>query len=78
MTYSIASGLKENRRLATFHLEDAEEFYRYLKTRYDSEVESWLAICPQDSWKYPILETEWRIRILERRIRYLESQPEIW
>jgi len=78
MPKTIATALRENRRLATFRMEKPEEFVAYLRTRYDSEVESWLYICPKDDWKYTFLLNEQKLRVLERRVRRLQELAEVW
>lgn len=78
MSKSIASSLKDNRRLTTFRMEKPEEFVAYLRTRYDSEIESWLSICPKDDWKYLFLMNEQKLRTLERRVRKLQELAEVW
>lgn len=72
-TQTIAQGLKENRRLVTFQIEDCAEFCDYLKTRYHSELKAWLALCPPDSWKYELLKKELEIRTLKNQISKLEA-----
>ena len=78
MSESIASALKDNRRLASFKIDNPEEFVAYLKTRYNSEVESWLAICSRDDWKYMFLVQEQKIRALQRRVQWLQELAEVW
>ncbi len=75
---SIGSSIKDNRRLVTFSIEKPEEFVNYLKTRYPSELRSWIYRCPKDDWKYPFLIQENEIRILNRRIKELEKLAEVW
>lgn len=78
MSASIASSLRDNRRLATFHIDRPQEFLAYLKTRYDSEVENWMYYCPKNDWKYPFLIREQNIRMAQKRIRYLEELAAEW
>ena len=78
MPKSIASALKDNRRLSTFRMEKAEEFVAYLRTRYDSEVESWLSICPKNDWKYSFLKRENEIRIHAEYIEELKELAKVW
>lgn len=78
MPQSIAAALKDNRRLATFSMEKPEEFLSYLKTRYDSELENWLWLCDKNDWKYSFLVTEMKIRIAEKRLRYLKEMADVW
>jgi hypothetical protein len=75
---SIGSSIKDNRRLVTFSIEKPEEFVEYLKTRYPSELRSWIYRCPKDDWKYPFLVQENKIRILNQRIKELEKLAEVW
>lgn len=78
MTTSIASALKDNRRLTTFKIEKPEEFVAYMRTRYDSEIEGWLSLCREDDWKYMFLIQEQKLRALERRVRQLQELAEVW
>ncbi len=75
---SIGSSIKDNRRLTTFSIEKPEEFVNYLKTRYPSELRSWIYRCPQDDWKYEFLLREVKIRALDRRIKALKELAEVW
>ena len=75
---SIGSSIKENRRLATFSIEKPQEFVQYLKTRYPSELRSWMYLCPKDDWKYSFLAKENEIRALNRRIKELKELAELW
>jgi hypothetical protein len=78
MPKSIASSLKDNRRLATFSIEKPEEFLAYLKTRYDSELRNWYLICSRDDWKYLLIVQELKIRAYAKRIKELEAFAETW
>jgi hypothetical protein len=78
MQDTIASALKDNRRLVTFRMEDAEEFVAYLKTRYVSEIEGWLRICDTDDWKYLFLQRELEMRWAARRLQALKELAEVW
>lgn len=78
MNKSIGASLKDNRRLSTFRMEKPEEFVAYLRTRYDSEIESWLYICPKDDWKYPFLKRENAIRIHAEYIEELKELAKVW
>lgn len=78
MEDSIAQGVKDNRRLASFTMDDVEEFYSRLQGLYNSELEQWLKRCPQDSWKYPLICQEAKIRQLKRRVLTLEAEAEMW
>ena len=62
MTDTVASGLKDNRRLVTFTIDDPHKFVAYLQTRFDSEVISWLYSCKANDWKYEFLVREKQIR----------------
>jgi hypothetical protein len=73
---SVAQGVKDNRRLASFTMEDANEFYARLKGLYNSELEQWLKRCPHDSWKYSLICQEVEIRSLKRTVQELEA--ELW
>lgn len=78
MSESIGAAIKENRRLATFHIDRPQEFLDYLKSRYDSEVENWIRICSESDWKYDFLVRERKIRLAERRLRDLRELAEVW
>ena len=78
MSSSIATALKDNRRLVTFSIEKPEEIVAYLKTRYMSEIQSWIYQCAKDDWKYAFLEREYKIRVYDRRIRELKELAEVW
>ena len=67
-----------NRRLTTFSIEKPEEFVEYLKTRYPSELLSWVYRCPQDDWKYPFIVREREMRALEQQIKALKELAEVW
>lgn len=73
---SVAQGVKDNRRLASFAIDDASEFYSKLKDLYNSELEQWIKRCPRDSWKYSLLCQESEIRALKRTVLKLEA--ELW
>lgn len=73
---SVAQGVKDNRRLASFAIEDAQEFYVRLRGLYNSELQQWFRRCPRDSWKFPLICQEIEIRKLNRRILALEA--ELW
>lgn len=73
---SVAQGVKDNRRLASFTTEDVNEFYSKLKDLYNSELEQWIKRCPRDSWKYSLLCQESEIRALKRTVLKLEA--ELW
>ena len=73
---SVAQGVKDNRRLASFVIDNAQEFYTRLRGLYNSELEQWLRRCPRDSWKFPLICQEVEIRKLNRRILALEA--ELW
>jgi hypothetical protein len=76
---SIAEGLKNNRRLATFHMDKPEEFLDYLKTRYESELQNWYWICSRDDWKFEFIARELKIRTCKRRMRELmAARAEYW
>jgi len=75
MSQSIASSIKENRRLVTFSMENPGEFVAYLKTRYNSEITVWFFTCKKNDWKYSFLAREWQIRQLEKDLREL---AEVW
>ncbi len=77
-TQSIGEGLKDNRRLVTFRMEKADEFLAYLKTRYMSELRSWLYRCPRDDWKYEFLRRELAIREKKLYIQRLEELAKVW
>jgi hypothetical protein len=72
--YTIAQSVKETPRLAS--IQDPETFHSLLKTRYTSELVSWLKIESKDSWKRPLLEDELKIRQLQKKIQALEA--ELW
>ena len=78
MTDSIASGLKDNRRLATFRMENAEEFVEYLKTRYDSEIDLWVRRAKKSDWKYEFILNEDEIRRKVKRIARLQELVDLW
>ena len=78
MSDSIASGLRDNRRLATFSIDRPHEFLDYLRTRYDSEVEAWISSCEAGDWKYPFLIRERQIRTTKQRLARLEELAELW
>jgi hypothetical protein len=59
-------------------MEKPEEFVAYLKTRYQSEILSWVYRCPKDDWKYPFLYREYKIRMYDRRIRELKELAAVW
>lgn len=73
---SIAQGVKDNRRIASYTIDDVNDFYSKLKDLYNSELEQWLKRCPRDSWKYPILCQESEIRALKKTVQELEA--ELW
>jgi hypothetical protein len=75
---SIAASIRDNRRLVTFSMEKPEEFVAYLKTRYLSELQSWIYRCPKDDWKYSFLIREYKIRQTDRRIRELKELASVW
>jgi hypothetical protein len=75
---SIGSSIKDNRRLTSFSIEKPDEFVEYLKTRYPSELHSWVRRCPRDDWKYEFLLREMEMRALDRRIKALKELAEVW
>lgn len=75
---TIAQGLADNRRLATFHVEKSAEFLEYLKTRYDSEIDMWMQDCKKSDWKYSFLVREREIRKKQRRIDALKELAKVW
>lgn len=70
--HTIADSVKETPRLAS--IQDPIAFQKLLKTRYTSELEAWLKIEPKDSWKSMLLENEYTIRQLQKKIQALEAQ----
>lgn len=82
MSDSVAQGVKDNRRLASFTLDDINAFDIRLKGLYDSELEQWYKRCPRDSWKYSLIKNEYIIRAnerkLKRRLEYIAMQSERW
>jgi hypothetical protein len=73
---SVAQGVKDNRRLASFATDNATEFYSKLKDLYNCELEQWLKRCPRSSWKYGMICQEVEIRALKRTV--LDLEAELW
>ena len=71
---TVADSVKQSPRLAS--IQDPEELYTILKTRYNSEVDAWLKVVSKDSWKHYLVKNEKEIRELQKKIRQLEA--DIW
>ena len=73
---SVAQGVKDNRRLTSFTIDEPHDFLTRVKGLYNSELEQWLKRCPKDSWKYSFLEREKKISDL--RINIQRCEAELW